>query len=530
MDNQAETRTPLTWLCLFTVQVRAVLRPECHPQDYYKYSFDMAKKSDDGPKGKGKGAATKAAATGAAGAAPSASAAATTSPPAAQQPAPVMQPPPAAQGAASLPPPAGQPPTDRDIQPLLNSFGQELMTVFNQALTEKLAVVAGLETKLSERIDTAIAGVESKMGAAGAAGVAAAATTPKKVHIFTLTGGPGAGKTSIIALLHDWLRARGTAVVVKKEGATADFTSIGGFRSEWADDPAKMAALQANMLRNEISALDAAKRFAAMMTTGPAGQDVVLLMDRCGLDGKAFCGEEAWSHALSECGTTEADLITSAGTILHLVSTAVDKPDAYDYGAGSSNPARHSDAAAAIAADVKLREIFSAANNGAGVQVFGNINKSFAAKADDVYDLVCNAVGLPCKRMGPASAQTAAGKRTHADMAAGGGAPAGPANPDTLQAAAGLATPTLLDMQKQLKGIPTGDHKAVAKLFADSGFKLDFGAATHGCQLSQSMFKGINTCAQCATLINEARGVLGLPDALPLARHAPSVSARNGIS
>ena len=152
MDNQAETRTPLTWLCFFTVQVRAVLRPECHPQDYYKYSFDMAKKSDDGPKGKGKGAATRAAATGAAGAAPSASAAAKTSPPAAQQPAPVVQPPPAAQGAASLPTPAGQPPTDRDIQPLLNSFGQELMTVFNQALTEKLAVVAGLETKLSERM------------------------------------------------------------------------------------------------------------------------------------------------------------------------------------------------------------------------------------------------------------------------------------------------------------------------------------------------------------------------------------------
>ena len=125
-----------------------------------------------------------------------------------------------------MPTPAGQPPTDRDIQPLLNSFGQELMTVFNQALTEKLAVVAGLETKLSERIDTAIAGVESKMGVVGAAGAAAAATTPKKVHIFTLTGGPGAGKTSIIALLHDWLRARGTAVVVKKEGATADFTSL----------------------------------------------------------------------------------------------------------------------------------------------------------------------------------------------------------------------------------------------------------------------------------------------------------------
>ena len=84
MDNQAETRNPLTWLCFFTVQVRAVLRPECHPQDYYKYSFDMAKKSDDGPKGKGKGAATKDTAT-RAGGAPSASAATKASPTAAQQ-------------------------------------------------------------------------------------------------------------------------------------------------------------------------------------------------------------------------------------------------------------------------------------------------------------------------------------------------------------------------------------------------------------------------------------------------------------
>ena len=446
-------------------------------QDYSTYNnYNMAP-----PKKKAKAAAAAsatAAASEAAGGAPPTLAGAASAPLA------------AAAAAGVAPDPSAQPVAVGQLTGMFNQFGAEMMKQIEASLQTKLNGVTAGHDALSDRLNAFI-NDQSAAAAAGAMADGTAAAVPT-VHVFTFTGGPCAGKTTIINELARRLRVAGAAVVVKDEGATADFDAIGGFRSQWAGNVDKLKTLQANMLSGEVHAHEHALAHASLLLED--GRDVLLLCDRSGLDSKAFCDVAVWSHALSACNTNEADLLAGAGTVLHLVSTACDKPTAYDFGPGSSNPARHSDAQAAQEADHALRLVYQDAEK---FHVFGNLNgKSFDAKMAEVFGTICRVAHLPADMIAaaeaagatptlPASpaaasaASAAAAAAAPAAPAATGAVPgsAGPASAQTLKAAAAVKAPAILEFQAKLNATDLSDTKAVAELMKKEGFKIDYGAA-----------------------------------------------------
>jgi hypothetical protein len=153
------------------------------------------------------------------------------------------------------------------------------MKQIEASLQTKLNGVTAGHDALSDRL-TAFINDQSAAAAAGATADGTAAAVPT-VHVFTFTGGPCAGKTTIINELARRLRVAGAAVVVKDEGATADFDAIGGFRSQWAGNVDKLKTLQANMLSGEVHAHEHALAHASLLLED--GRDVVLMCDRSGL-------------------------------------------------------------------------------------------------------------------------------------------------------------------------------------------------------------------------------------------------------
>ena len=148
----------------------------------------------------------------------------------------------------------------------------------------------------------------------------------KTITRIVLTGGPAAGKTTLISrILKEFTQENGWKVIIIPETATELISGfgIGPF-------PGCMSMLEFqyfvidDQLHKEKLALKAAE-------TVPE-EKVLIIYDRAVFDDKAYISDEEFRSVLSFFGKTEEEMLSGYDAVLHLVSCAKGAEFAYDYG------------------------------------------------------------------------------------------------------------------------------------------------------------------------------------------------------
>ena len=149
----------------------------------------------------------------------------------------------------------------------------------------------------------------------------------KRITRIVLTGGPAAGKTTLISrILHEFNQEDGWRVITIPETATeliSDFgiRPFGGCMSmlEFQD------FVIADQLHKEKLALQAAQVVPE--------DNILIIYDRALLDDKAYITDEEFAEVLSHFdGRTEADVLAGYDAVIHLVSCAKGAEYAYNLG------------------------------------------------------------------------------------------------------------------------------------------------------------------------------------------------------
>jgi predicted ATPase len=180
------------------------------------------------------------------------------------------------------------------------------------------------------------------------------------MHRIVLTGGPGAGKTTVAAHI---AARRPERYVVVPEAATQIYHRL---RTRWdlLDKPGRRSA-QVQIYRLQIEQASAAAR-------GHPGKD--LLLDRGTVDGAAYWpdGAEDYWRAL---GTTLEAELARYDMVIWLQSTA----EIGLYDGECSNPCRFEDTQEAIACGQRLAELWRGHPNYHAVAAFPTLAEKIAA-------------------------------------------------------------------------------------------------------------------------------------------------------
>ena len=148
----------------------------------------------------------------------------------------------------------------------------------------------------------------------------------KNITRIVLTGGPAAGKTTLISrILKEFKKEDGWKVIIIPETATE---LISGFGIKPFGDCVTMEQFQyfviADQLHKEKLALGAAELVPE--------DKVLIVYDRAVLDDKAYISDEQFRDTLSYFGKTEDEIISGYDAVLHLVSCAKGAEFAYNFG------------------------------------------------------------------------------------------------------------------------------------------------------------------------------------------------------
>lgn len=148
----------------------------------------------------------------------------------------------------------------------------------------------------------------------------------KSITRIVLTGGPAAGKTTLISrILKEFKKEDGWRVIIIPETATE---LISGFGIKPFGDCVTMEDFQyfviSDQLHKEKLALAAAKLVPE--------DKVLIIYDRAVLDDKAYITDEQFKTTLAHFGKTEEDVMQGYDAVLHLVSCAKGAEFAYNFG------------------------------------------------------------------------------------------------------------------------------------------------------------------------------------------------------
>ena len=149
----------------------------------------------------------------------------------------------------------------------------------------------------------------------------------KRITKIVLTGGPAAGKTTLISrILHEFKQEDGWRVITIPETATE---LISGFGIRPFGGCMSMLAFQdfviADQIHKEKLALDAAQVVPE--------DNILILYDRALMDDKAYITDEEFAQVLSRFdGRTEAGVLAGYDAVLHLVTCAKGAEFAYNLG------------------------------------------------------------------------------------------------------------------------------------------------------------------------------------------------------
>lgn len=172
---------------------------------------------------------------------------------------------------------------------------------------------------------------------------------------IVLTGGPCAGKSTALSKLESEFLERGYAVLVVAESATELIQ--GGIRP-FGDQAIYGVDFQKIILdyqlNKELSYEQAANYLEA------TGRNVIILYDRGVMDNKAYLDWIDWNHMLQEKSLIEVDLIDRYDLVIHMVTAALGKEEAYTL---ANNGARTETKEEAITLDQKTLSAWSSHSN-----------------------------------------------------------------------------------------------------------------------------------------------------------------------
>ena len=149
----------------------------------------------------------------------------------------------------------------------------------------------------------------------------------KKITKIVLTGGPAAGKTTLISrVLHEFKQEDGWRVITIPETATE---LISGFGIRPFGGCMSMLAFQdfviADQIHKEKLALEAAQVVPE--------DNILIIYDRALMDDKAYISDEEFAQVLSRFdGRTEAGVLAGYDAVIHLVTCAKGAEFAYNLG------------------------------------------------------------------------------------------------------------------------------------------------------------------------------------------------------
>lgn len=148
----------------------------------------------------------------------------------------------------------------------------------------------------------------------------------KQITRIVLTGGPAAGKTTLISrILKEFKQEDGWRVITIPETATE---LISGFGIKPFGNCVTMEQFQyyviADQLHKEQLALKGAREVPE--------ERILIIYDRAVLDDKAYISDEQFEKTLAHFGKTEQELLSGYDAVLHLVSCAKGAEYAYNFG------------------------------------------------------------------------------------------------------------------------------------------------------------------------------------------------------
>lgn len=148
----------------------------------------------------------------------------------------------------------------------------------------------------------------------------------KNITRIVLTGGPAAGKTTLISrILREFKAEDGWKVITIPESAT---DLISGFGIRPFGNCVSMLDFQYFVVADQLHKERLALRGAEMVPE----ENVLVIYDRAILDDKAYMSEEDFASLLSLFGTSEAQVLAGYDAVLHLVTCAKGAEFAYNYG------------------------------------------------------------------------------------------------------------------------------------------------------------------------------------------------------
>ncbi len=148
----------------------------------------------------------------------------------------------------------------------------------------------------------------------------------KKIIKIVLTGGPAAGKTTLISrILKEFKRDDGWRVITIPETATE---LISGFGIKPFDNCVSMLDFQYFVIADQLHKEELAVKAAEMVPE----DNVLIIYDRALLDDKAYITDEEFSQVIAQFGHTESDILQKYDAVLHLVSCAKGAEFAYNFG------------------------------------------------------------------------------------------------------------------------------------------------------------------------------------------------------
>ncbi len=203
----------------------------------------------------------------------------------------------------------------------------------------------------------------------------------KHITKIVLTGGPAAGKTTLISrILKEFKQDEGWKVITIPETATELMT---GFGIRPLGNCMTMVDFQYFVVADQLHKEQLALRAAQIVPE----QNVIILYDRALLDDKAYVSDEDFRAVLAYYGKNEADVLAGYDAVLHLVSCAKGAEFAYNLG----NKARYESIEDAREMDDLTLRAWSAHPN---LRVIDN-SIDFEDKISRGLRAVYEAVGLP---------------------------------------------------------------------------------------------------------------------------------------
>ena len=148
----------------------------------------------------------------------------------------------------------------------------------------------------------------------------------KNITRIVLTGGPAAGKTTLISrILREFKAEDGWKVITIPETATE---LISGFGIRPFGNCVSMLDFQYFVISDQLHKERLALRGAEMVPE----ENVLVIYDRALLDDKAYITDDEFAGILRYFGTSEAQVLAGYDAVLHLVTCAKGAEFAYNYG------------------------------------------------------------------------------------------------------------------------------------------------------------------------------------------------------